>query len=87
VATAYPGQPVPIVERWLGERNAPGGMILPELHNQLIAMHGTIMVFLAVVPLSVGFLHDSYASRFQRVARKPTSGTLNDRTSRTFFPS
>jgi hypothetical protein len=60
-------------------------MILPELYNQLTAMHGTIMVFLAVVPLSVGFLHDSYASRFQRVARKPTSGTLNDRTSRTFF--
>ena len=51
---AYPGQPVPIVGRWLGELNAPGGVMLPEFYNQLVAMHGTIMVFLAVVPLSVG---------------------------------
>ena len=51
---AYPGQPVPIVGQWLGELNAPGGVILPEFYNQLVAMHGTIMVFLAVVPLSVG---------------------------------
>jgi hypothetical protein len=40
--------------RWFGELNAPGGVILPEFYNQLVAMHGTIMVFLAVVPLSVG---------------------------------
>jgi cytochrome c oxidase subunit I len=41
---AYPGQPVPIGGRWLGELNAPGGMMLPEFYNQLVAMHyGTIM--------------------------------------------
>jgi cytochrome c oxidase subunit 1 len=51
---AYPGQPVPIVGSWFGELNAPGGVMLPEFYNQLVAMHGTIMVFLAVVPLSVG---------------------------------
>jgi cytochrome c oxidase subunit 1 len=51
---AYPGQPVPVIGAWLGELNAPGGIILPEFYNQLVAMHGTIMVFLAVVPLSVG---------------------------------
>ena len=51
---AFPGQPVPLVGRWLGELNAPGGIILPEFYNQLIAMHGTVMVFLAVVPLAVG---------------------------------
>ena len=51
---AYPGQPIPIIGRWLGELNAPGGVMLPEFYNQLVAMHGTIMVFLAVVPLSVG---------------------------------
>ena len=39
---------------WLGELNAPGGIILPEFYNQLVAMHGTVMVFLAVVPLAVG---------------------------------
>ena len=51
---AYPGQPVPVIGRWFGELNAPGGVMLPEFYNQLVAMHGTIMVFLAVVPLSVG---------------------------------
>src|SRR5689334_5290016 len=51
---AYPGQPVPVVGRWFGDLNAPGGVMLPEFYNQLVAMHGTIMVFLAVVPLSVG---------------------------------
>jgi cytochrome c oxidase subunit 1 len=51
---AYPGQPVPVIGGWFGELNAPGGVMLPEFYNQLVAMHGTIMVFLAVVPLSVG---------------------------------
>jgi cytochrome c oxidase subunit 1 len=51
---AYPGLPVPVVGGWLGVTNAPGGVILPEFYNQLTAMHGTIMVFLAVVPLAVG---------------------------------
>jgi len=32
----------------------PGGVMLPEFYNQLGAMHGTIMVFLGVVPLAVG---------------------------------
>ena len=51
---AYPGVPVPLIGPWLGEANAPGGVILPEFYNQLGAMHGTIMVFLGVVPLAVG---------------------------------
>jgi len=51
---AYPGQPIPIVGGLLGDANAPGGIMLPEFYNQLGAMHGTIMVFLAVVPLAVG---------------------------------
>ncbi len=51
---AYPGQPIPIIGKWLGEMNAPGGIMLPEFYNQLGAMHGTIMVFLGVVPLAVG---------------------------------
>ena len=51
---AYPGQPVPIIGGLLGSANAPGGIMLPEFYNQLGAMHGTVMVFLAVVPLLVG---------------------------------
>jgi len=51
---AWPGKAVPIIGGLLGETNAPGGIILPEFYNQLGAMHGTIMVFLAIVPLAVG---------------------------------
>jgi len=42
------------VMKVLGENRAPGGVLLPEAYNQLGAMHGTIMVFLAIVPLAVG---------------------------------
>src|SRR5206468_202228 len=38
----------------LGQIRAPGGILLPEAYNQPGAMHGTIMVFLAIVPLAVG---------------------------------
>jgi len=51
---AYPGQPIPLIGGLLGVANAPGGIMLPEFYNQLGAMHGTIMVFLGVVPLAVG---------------------------------
>ncbi len=51
---AKPGVPVPIVGQLLtkivGEA-APGGAISPDLYNAFGAMHGTIMVFLAIVPL------------------------------------
>jgi len=52
---AWPGQPLPLwVAALLGDANAPGGIILPEFYNQLVAMHGSVMVFLAVVPLATG---------------------------------
>ena len=51
---AFPGQPIPLVGKWFGESRAPGGTMLPEFYNELGAMHGTIMVFLGVVPLGVG---------------------------------
>jgi cytochrome c oxidase subunit I len=51
---AYPGQPLGWVGGLLGATNAPGGIVSPEFYNQLGAMHGTIMVFLGVVPLAVG---------------------------------
>jgi cytochrome c oxidase subunit 1 len=51
---AYPGQSIPLIGKFLGVNNAPGGIMLPEFYNQLGAMHGTIMVFLAIVPLGVG---------------------------------
>ena len=52
---AWPGQPLPSwLAMWLGDANAPGGIMLPEFYNQLVAMHGSVMVFLAVVPLAAG---------------------------------
>jgi cytochrome c oxidase subunit 1 len=51
---AYPGQPIPFIGSLLGDARAPEGIMLPEFYNQLGAMHGTIMVFLGVVPLAVG---------------------------------
>jgi cytochrome c oxidase subunit I len=39
---------------WLfGEERMPYGFMAPEFYNQLGAMHGTIMIFLGVVPLGV----------------------------------
>ncbi len=51
---AYPGQAIPWIGPFLGENRAPAGIMLPEFYNELGAMHGTMMVFLAVVPLLVG---------------------------------
>jgi cytochrome c oxidase subunit I len=38
----------------LPESMAPGGVILPEYYIQLVTMHGTFMVFFALMPLLVG---------------------------------
>ena len=52
---AHPGKPVPflgpILEKVLGQV-AAGGVISPDLYNSFGAMHGTIMVFLGIVPLA-----------------------------------
>ncbi len=51
---AFPGKPIPFIGGLFPDTLAPGGIMLPEFYNQLGAMHGTIMVFLGVVPLGVG---------------------------------
>jgi cytochrome c oxidase subunit 1 len=54
---AHPGQPVPLLgpllESTLGSVAAKGA-VSPDLYNAFGAMHGTIMVFLAIVPLAFG---------------------------------
>ena len=51
---AYDGQAVPFVgpllEALLGNNVARGGVMSPELYNVSGAMHGTIMVFMGIVP-------------------------------------
>ncbi len=51
---AYPAQPIPVIGEALGDGNVTAGIMLPEFYTQLGAMHGTIMIFLAVVPLAAG---------------------------------
>ncbi|OUW61524.1 MAG: cytochrome C oxidase subunit I [bacterium TMED198] len=56
---AYPDTPVPLVGgliKWLAELNgfASNGNLPPDLYNVFGAMHGTIMIFLGVVPIVVG---------------------------------
>jgi cytochrome c oxidase subunit I len=50
----FPNQPIP-GGSILGETVAtPEGVMLPELYNAAVTMHGTIMVFFAIMPLLVG---------------------------------
>jgi cytochrome c oxidase subunit 1 len=51
---AYPGEALPFIGSLFGDERMPDGVMLPEFYNQLGAMHGTIMVFLGIVPLAVG---------------------------------
>ena len=52
---AYPGRPIPLfgplLEKVLGAV-ASGGVMSSDLYNSFGAMHGTIMVFLGIVPLA-----------------------------------
>jgi cytochrome c oxidase subunit 1 len=49
----YPGRAMP-GGGVLPETMAPGGVVLPEFYNALVTMHGTFMVFFAIMPLLVG---------------------------------
>jgi cytochrome c oxidase subunit I len=58
---AYPQKAMPLIggdnglfERLFGKEMAGGGVMTPDLYNSFGAMHGTIMVFLAIVPLAFG---------------------------------
>jgi cytochrome c oxidase subunit 1 len=49
----FPGKPMP-GGGILPETMTAGGVILPEYYIQLVTMHGTFMVFFAIMPLLVG---------------------------------
>ncbi len=46
---AYPGKPLPFIGGLFG--NSISGVMTPEFYNSLGAMHGTIMVFLGIIPI------------------------------------
>src|ERR671938_271660 len=53
---AYPGRPIPfgvgpLLEKIFGQP-ATGGVVSGDLYNMFGAMHGTIMVFMGIVPLA-----------------------------------
>ena len=53
---AYPGQALPVIGKLFphifGPGSMPDGKMTPDFYNSLGAMHGTIMIFLGVVPLA-----------------------------------
>jgi len=53
---AYPAKPMPVVgeflQKLLGDEMVNKGVMQPDLYNAFGAMHGTIMVFLAIVPVA-----------------------------------
>ncbi|MBV9009805.1 MAG: cbb3-type cytochrome c oxidase subunit I [Verrucomicrobia bacterium] len=52
---AYPGQALPVIGKILnvfGPGSMPDGKMTPEFYNSLGAMHGTIMIFLGIVPVA-----------------------------------
>lgn len=54
---AYPGESLPVLGKVLGgafPAQMPNGVMTPDFYNSLGAMHGTIMIFLGIVPLSFG---------------------------------
>jgi len=49
----WPGRPLPFMEKLVPE-GMPGGIMVPEFYNMLFTMHGSLMIFFAVIPLLVG---------------------------------
>ncbi len=49
----YPGQPLPFMEK-IAPEGMPGGIMVPEYYNVLFTMHGTLMIFFAIIPILVG---------------------------------
>ncbi|HEX9779919.1 MAG TPA: cbb3-type cytochrome c oxidase subunit I [bacterium] len=49
----WPGRALPFMEK-LAPDGMPGGIMLPEYFNMLFTMHGSVMIFMAIIPLLVG---------------------------------
>ena len=68
---AFPGTAMPILSALLPGWLAPGGVLGPEGYNQFGAMHGTIMVFLGIVPLGVGSSRYGLSRRLRAISKSP----------------
>ena len=49
----WPGHALPFMEK-IAPNGMPGGVMVPEYYNMLFTMHGSVMIFFAIIPLLVG---------------------------------
>ena len=49
----WPGATLPFMEK-IAPEGFPGGTMVPDYYNMLFTMHGSIMIFFAIIPLLVG---------------------------------
>ncbi len=49
----WPGTPLPFMEK-IAPGGMPGGYMLPDFFNVLFTMHGSVMIFFAIIPMVVG---------------------------------
>ncbi len=73
---AWPGQSFPILNYFLGDKWAPGGVMSPDMYLALVTIHGTIMVFFVLT----GGLSGTFSNLLiplQVGARDMASGFLN----------
>ncbi len=49
----WPGQPLAFMEK-IAPDGMPGGIMVPEYYNMLFTMHGSVMIFLVIIPILVG---------------------------------
>ena len=73
---AWPGESFPILNYFLGDKWAPGGVMSPDMYLALVTIHGTIMVFFVLT----GGLSGTFSNLLiplQVGARDMASGFLN----------
>jgi cytochrome c oxidase subunit 1 len=51
---AYPGKAIPIIGNLLPSTWVTDGIIQASFYTQLLTMHGSVMIFLVIIPLAVG---------------------------------
>lgn len=70
---AYPGTPFLGLTALFGEHapRMPKGVPTPDFYNQLVAIHGTLMIFFGIVPVLVGGFGSYVVPRLLGVTRLP----------------
>ncbi len=52
---AYPGEALPLIGSMLSDRFVSDGVVQPGFFMQMTTMHASVMIFLVIIPLAVGF--------------------------------